>query len=624
MNIHDMIKTKKWAILLITLIALLAWAGKAWLVPLFFEQSTGASNASPTFESSQSLTDREIKDLADELTLTYRQNRAKAVIPDAGNADVERLQRERVMALKSVHETGPYPHIGYFQRAGIKGYVGSSTCLQCHATLHTATGKGGFSKVNTLEDVVDTVHFRSQQNDRGLSPWTLSVIPVEDVSSRAKEEIDCLICHADVYDIKQRVVITDDQDHRWNQDRSLRSAMTVGVPTVDNCLNCHQTKGYEGTKRAIPFSPTTDIHARVGMTCLDCHLPQGHKIPLGAHRVDLAAHELPEKRVSCEGCHTQTPHVRDVNNRAILNGHVARLACETCHIRELASNNVVLRDWAYPVQDKKGGIHTPVDVFESGKPGQGMIYLWFNGTGTLLANALGDHPSGDGRYNPWMNQLVHLDDPEVLAAIRSTAERLKVIYPDIDVDRYVREAANPLGHFTPEQMKKRQLWIEENIRPLMQQGISRITPFQLFNARMVEDMSHQGLFGAIILPFDIASYHKTGDPIQSVKIALNNPRIRRMVETPLQATMKETFMIHLGIESWSADYPLTPKDDLKNVATHWMRQMATLMVNHGIQRDGRTCRECHAEQGILDFDQLGYTPERTEELRHLPELKNVK
>lgn len=694
---------------------LTVWVGKTWLYPLFFENYTGVVNAPLTYDSSKALSAKEQKDVSEELTLAFRKKKAEAAIPEEGNSFIERLRRERVMDLKSVRDLGPYPHVKYFQRAGIDRYEGPSTCLKCHATMHVKNDKGEYTKVDTMGDVIDTVHFRFQKNSRGFStfgfdgrevnaessllnipmgkidracgipgsfswtgwaelikskpesangevvmrsegcgqchiggnyhPATEKMMPIGDVPETAKQGIDCLICHADVYDMNQRVVIADAHGRRWDQDRSLRAAMTVGIPKVDSCLNCHQhnlggdafegnkaAKNlghinqrflHDGAKRATPFSPATDVHSAAGMNCLDCHSPEGHKIPRGQHGVDLVANDLPNKPVTCEGCHTAAPHVRDVTNRAILNGHIARLACETCHIKELADYSVVLRDWVYPVWNKEEGVYTSVDIYQSGKPGKGMTYLWFNGNGTFLANALGDNPTGDNRYNPLMNQLVKIDDPEILAAIRSAAETLKKTYPDIDVDRYVLEAANPLSPFTTEQIEKRRQWVEEKIRPLMKKGISRITPFKLFNARMYEDMGNQGLFGAMILPFDYASYYETGDPIQSVKTAIKHPIVRRMYQAPFKMYMMDAFMTYFGVETWSTEFPLTEKDELRKVEKHWMRQMATLMVNHGIKREGRQCRDCHAEQGILDFDKLGYTSERAKELRHLPELENA-
>jgi hypothetical protein len=51
-----------------------------------------------------------------------------------------------------------------------------------------------------------------------------------------------------------------------------------------------------------------------------------------------------------------------------------------------------------------------------------------------------------------------------------------------------------------------------------------------------------------------------------------------------------------------------------------MLQMGTLMVNHGIEKNGRQCEECHRTNGIMDFELLGYSAKRVEELEHLPEL----
>lgn len=39
------------------------------------------------------------------------------------------------------------------------------------------------------------------------------------------------------------------------------------------------------------------------------------------------------------------------------------------------------------------------------------------------------------------------------------------------------------------------------------------------------------------------------------------------------------------------------------------------MINHSIQPRGRTCADCHSANGILDFEALGYSPERSDRLR---------
>ncbi len=259
----------------------------------------------------------------------------------------------------------------------------------------------------------------------------------------------------------------------------------------------------------------------------------------------------------------------------------------------------------------------------SGKPGKGFTFLWFNGNGTFLANALGNNPNGSNDYDPLMKQAARIDDPEVIAAVRAKASELKQRYPDIDVDAYVRMATDPLSQLPPEMLAKRQAMIQANLRQVMNQGESRIYPFKLFNAMMYEDMSNQGPFGAMILPFDYASYYETGDTQASVGKAVSDPIVQRMYQEPFKLYMMDEFMSYFGItDGWKTIYPLVD-GKLANVEPHWMRQMGTLMVNHGIQGKGRDCIECHSPNGVMDYKLLGYSPERAAELEDVDIIKDL-
>lgn len=469
-------------------------------------------------------------------------------------------------------------------------------------------------------------------------PATEKMMPVGDVPASAKAGIDCLICHARDYDMNQRYVLEDQYGTRWNQDRSLRAALTVDRIRNDNCLRCHQHNMggdayvhnqaaqalgerhprilHRGAKRGNPFSPADDVHAAANIQCTDCHRPQGHKIPRGRLGVDLVANDLPDTEVSCETCHSRLPHHHS-RDKALLNAHIPRLACETCHIKELEANSVVLRDWVHPTWNAEEGLYEPTDIYRSGEPGKGLTYLWFNGNGTFLANALGNHPDHGADYNPLMKQLAHIDHPEVIAAVRSAAEQLKQQYPELDVEDYVRTATQPLTQLSEAQLAQRRQMIEDNLRSVMNDGTSRIYPFKLFNALMYEDMANQGPFGAMILPFDYPTYYETGDTKAAVRQALRDPIIQRMYQTPFKLYMMDEFMAYFGIvDGWNTEYPLVA-GELAHVESHWMRQMGTLMVNHGIQRQGRDCADCHRPNGILDYAQLGYPPQRVTELEQL-------
>ncbi|MBF0142204.1 MAG: nitrite reductase [Magnetococcales bacterium] len=692
------------------LLAVVFWR---WGYPWMFERYTGVVNAPLTYASSQRVTDAEFDALADELTQNWRLEQALLVAGGEKDEFARRVKVNMLMKTRSFKAKAPFPHIDYFRKAGIRVYEGPRTCLTCHETISVRDAHGESHRVGTLEDVVDSVHFKFQRSAPGFStygydgrevnaegsrpipvgkidracgvpgsfswtgwaelvdakpargagevevrsegcgqchigggyhPATEKMMPIGDVPAEIKEGIDCLICHATAYDMNQRTVIEDGNGRRWNQDRSLKSALTVGNPGYANCMLCHQHNmggdqekdlpanaaprnlGYEnkrllhpGAKRANSITAENDVHVAAGMTCTDCHTPQGHKIPRGTKGVDLVANDLPGQEVTCEGCHTAAPHVKSAD-RAILNGHGDRLACETCHIHRLRDDNVVLRDWIHPVWNEEEGVYVFVDVLQTGEPGQGFKYLWFNGNGTFLANALGDNPMGGEGYNPLMSQMVVIDHPEAVAKVRAAALKLKESYPDLDVDRYVREATTPLSQLSPERLAERERMIRENLRSVMRQGKSKITPFKIFNAIMYEDMSNQGPFGAMILPFDYPTYYETGDSLGAMRKALEHPIVKRMYQLPFKGYMMDEFMSYFGVAGWSGIYPLTDGGELRNVEAHWMRQMGTLMINHGIQRQGRGCRDCHAPNGIIDFAGLGYPEERIRDLVNPPEL----
>jgi hypothetical protein len=203
----------------------------------------------------------------------------------------------------------------------------------------------------------------------------------------------------------------------------------------------------------------------------------------------------------------------------------------------------------------------------------------------------------------------------VIAAVREKAEELKKQYPDIDVDEYVEMATNPLSQLSPEMLEKRRQMVSENLKSAMEEGKSRIYPFKPFNAMMFEDMNNQGPFGAMILPFDYATYYETGDARAAVVKAVQDPIVLRMYQEPFKLYMMDEFMAYFGVDGWKTIYPLTDDNKLgPQVEPHWMRQMGTLMVNHGIQREGHDCKTCHQPDGLLDYEALGYTPERIAEL----------
>ncbi|MFN3075505.1 MAG: hypothetical protein ABT940_01220 [Alphaproteobacteria bacterium] len=382
-------RRRRLTISLVVVLGLLALS--PWLYPVMFEYYTGVVNGPLTYDSSRKVSDAEFESMAEKLTHDTRLRRAQTLTADEADAFARSLKTDMLMRTRSFAGTDQFPHIGYFRDAGIREYRGPETCLGCHATM-TVHGQDGEKKVvNTLDDVIESVHYKFQQTapgfttygydgrevnaegsrpipvgkiDRacgipgsfswtgwaalvntkpadangqtvvrsegcgqchiggGYHPATEKMMPIGDVPMEAKMGLDCLICHSQAYDMNERYVTKDDVGMRWNQDRSLKAAMAVTLPSRDNCLFCHQHNMggdafaenvsaknlghknsrllHEGAKRGNPFSASTDVHAAAGMTCTDCHVPEGHKIPRGTKGTDLVANDLPGREVTCE------------------------------------------------------------------------------------------------------------------------------------------------------------------------------------------------------------------------------------------------------------------------------------------------------------------------------------
>jgi nitrate/TMAO reductase-like tetraheme cytochrome c subunit len=650
---------------------------------------TGDKISELTYANEDALTDAQFETLADALERQY----TSVLVQSRAQADTNPLVRaENVRLLANLASTrlkAGLSHIDYFRKAGIRTYEGPRTCQKCHQDMTVRTLDGGTRKVHTIDDVMNSVHYRLFNKDKdafstygyngvkvnsgrpipvgkidracgipgsftwtgwaalirakpeggeeelrsegcgqchiggGYGPPSEEMMPVVFREQEAENGIDCLICHARSYDMNQRYVIDDGTGLRWNQDRSMRAAMTVGKPTDAACLRCHQHDfggdtyplneaakhtGYEharilhgAAKRGTPFSAEADVHAAAGMTCLDCHVTVGHKIARGAKGVDLVSNDLPGVDVSCVGCHTSSPHVKNPEVRAILNGHTARVACETCHITRLWQDNAVLIDWLNPQWNAEEGVYEPQILYHTGDLAKAVEYLWLNGNGTFLANALGSNPSGDGSYDPLMDQLTRYTKND------------SIVIPGVKDNDF-------LSQLSPELLARRREMVEKYILPIQRQGTSKIYPFKLFNARMFEDMNNQGPFGAMILPFDYTTYYETGNVRASMEKAVANPMVKRMYQAPFKYYMMDKFMQYFGVGSWATKYPLKPENE-DSIQGKWMRQMGTLMINHGVTSKARTCAECHTSQGILDFRALGYSEQRTRDLEDLPELK---
>src|ERR671935_1093320 len=188
---------------------------------------------------------------------------------------------------------------------------------------------------------------------------------------QAEAAIDCLVCHSAKYDwSKRKPYKTPDGKVAMGQDRSTQAALAVGKPGVRNCMACHESAGGgQLIKRGFAFDAEHDVHAKKGMTCVDCHKAKDHRIPTGFDPNNWANDGV---RVGCSDCHGTKPHKDDDYD-----AHVAKIACQTCHIP--TTGGAVAKDFTRWAKDEVTGFWEPTTIKRdpsATKP----VYAWYNGT----------------------------------------------------------------------------------------------------------------------------------------------------------------------------------------------------------------------------------------------------
>ncbi len=155
--------------------------------------------------------------------------------------------------------------------------------------------------------------------------------------------IDCLVCHDNTGTYKKQ------KGGAGNPDESVNLsyvAQNVGTPTRENCGVCHfwggggnNVKHGDLEKAMLDCSRDVDVHMTTdgaNMTCVQCHLTENHQITGKLYALSSENKD----RVTCEQCHGEAPH-----KDKILDDHIIRIACQTCHIPTYAKANSTKMIW---------------------------------------------------------------------------------------------------------------------------------------------------------------------------------------------------------------------------------------------------------------------------------------
>ena len=241
----------------------------------------------------------------------------------------------------------------------------------------------------------------------GALPQQVGIISERDLSN-----IDCLVCHAPVYQRvlakKMKIVATDTKKKKEQLEETdfriepapgsdlLKEARQSKKPTTGMCLRCHGANdGVYGRPGIVDGE--VDVHFPMGMICTECHTVKKHKIAGGAN---LMAQELTETRVGCPNCHTEKPHKG--KEGAQLNRHCYKIACQSCHIPAIArtaGESVVTEiDWSAPKRNITSGLFEPtVKRATRFKP----EYAWWNRMMSPAGEPQGSKRDRSSRIYPW-------------------------------------------------------------------------------------------------------------------------------------------------------------------------------------------------------------------------------
>jgi PKD repeat protein len=330
--------------------------------------------------------------------------------------------------------------------ASIQSYSGPATCIACHpaeaqemlASLHMKwagptpelTNSGGkqlgkqVGGINTFctyavssKNACYNCHVRIDGN--AAHPASAS-------------DVDCLMCHSDVYarkfvpdpnttqtvtnilgETKTYMFTMMDNQGNYVSEPDFANmpagttmtdlAKNVHLPTRKSCLKCHaKAGGGDWTKRgdigANSANPTVeqDFHmsqAGANLSCADCHAKGNHLI--GGRGIDLRQTEAPDPK--CSDCHSSAPHASTTINRHA----TGQVGCQVCHIRSFGKGGAteLARDWEQP--EWNAGFCNGQGGFVGHETKMANVlpeYRFFDGTSYVYNVGETISPNADGTY----------------------------------------------------------------------------------------------------------------------------------------------------------------------------------------------------------------------------------
>ncbi|MBT8450206.1 MAG: tetrathionate reductase family octaheme c-type cytochrome, partial [Gammaproteobacteria bacterium] len=191
--------------------------------------------------------------------------------------------------------------------------------------------------------------------------------------------VDCLVCHeqSGTYTKGQKGLPVAGVD-------LVEVAQSVATPSRENCGGCHFRGGggnavKHGDLDESLYFPSEDLDVHMGrydFVCVDCHQTNDHQIGGRSYTVTMTQ----EDRINCTDCHSENLHQDDR-----INAHTDTVACQTCHIPEMARKQPTKTYWDWSEAGdsiREEDPHTYLKIKGSFIYEGDLVpeYRWYNGT----------------------------------------------------------------------------------------------------------------------------------------------------------------------------------------------------------------------------------------------------
>lgn len=246
----------------------------------------------------------------------------------------------------------------------------------------------------------------------------------DDFDFANQENIDCLVCHemtGGYYKTPNSkgnkacsIMFEGKEPIDWP-----KVAQNVGLPSRNNCGKCHFYGGggdnvKHGDLSSALFNPPRELDVHMDAEgldfgCVTCHVGEGHQ--WSGSRYQMTVNDkngvrkpkpgMPREVASCASCHGVKPHPTNTIAGIKLNSHTDKVACETCHIPEIARGGVAtVTEWDWRSMGKlQNGEGFKLKEYTQGDGHHRATYKSIKGDFTFGENLRPIYAWFDGKLN---------------------------------------------------------------------------------------------------------------------------------------------------------------------------------------------------------------------------------